>query len=82
MGSQIWAMVVTLARMASMPSMVASMASMVSMAPRWTMLLASTALKAPMAGVTALRWSKLRKKFVGVWPGGPAGKAIGATTLE
>ena len=47
MGSQIWAMVVTMARMASM-------ASMVLRAPRATMVLASAALKAPMAGVSAL----------------------------
>ena len=41
MGSQIWAMVVTWARMASM---VASMASMVFNGPRATMVLASAAL--------------------------------------
>ena len=61
MGSQFWAMVVTLARMASM---VASMASMVLMAPRATMVLAPAALKAPMAGVSALTWSKLRNKVL------------------
>ena len=53
-----------MARMASMASMVASMASMVLMAPRATMVLASAALKAPMAGVSALRWSKLRNKLL------------------
>ena len=57
-------MVVTLARMASMASMVASMASMVLMAPRATTVLASAALKAPMGGVSALRWSKLRNKLL------------------
>ena len=63
MGSQFGAMVVTLARMASMASMVALMASMVLMAPRATMVLASAALKAPMAAVSALRRSKLRNKL-------------------
>ena len=64
MGSQIWAMVVTWARMASMASMVASMASMVLMAPRAAMVLASAALKAPKAGVSALRSSKLSCKLL------------------
>ena len=67
MGSQIWAMVVTLARLASTASMVASMASMVLMAPRATTVLASVALKAPMAGVSALRCRKLRIKLVRRW---------------
>ena len=56
MGSQIWAMVVTLAWRASMASMVASTASMVSMAPMASMVLAAAALKASMAGVTAQQW--------------------------
>ena len=49
---------------ASMASMVASMASMVLMALRATMVLASAALKAPKAGVSDLRWSKLRNKLL------------------
>ena len=61
MGSQIWSMVVTWARMASMASMVASVALM---APRATMGIASAALKALVAGVTALRWSKLGNKLL------------------
>ena len=48
-------------------SMVASMASMILLAPRATMVLASAALKAPVAGVSA---------FEKEWPGGPAGKAM------
>ena len=58
MGTQIWAMVVTLAWMDSMASMVASM---VSMAPMASMVLASAA---SMAGVTALRWRKLRNMML------------------
>ena len=57
-------MVVTLAWMASIASMVASMASMVWMTPMAAMVLASAALKAPMAGVTALRRSKLRNEML------------------
>ena len=55
MGSQIWTMVVTWARMASMASMVASMASMVFNGSRATMGLASAALGAPKAGAPVLR---------------------------
>ena len=68
MGSQIWSMVVTWARMASMASMVASMASMVLMDPRATMEAASAALKASKAGLPVLRWSKLGNEAAGASP--------------
>ena len=64
-GSQIWSMVVTWARMASMASMVASMASMVLMSPSATMedsISGSEGFRRLWTPV--LRWSKLGNKLL------------------